>query len=62
MYATGYPIVSNAGPRPEFVEWKKSGVVETAENSGFDNVFFWDRVHKWCKPLKPVGPTIKKHS
>ena len=60
--ATGSPIVSSAGPHPEFVDWKNAHLVEAAKNSGFDRLFFWERPWDWCKPLWPDGEIVSKEN
>ena len=60
--ASGWPIVSSAGPRPESVDWRSAELVEACISSGFDKIFFYERPWEWCQQVWPYRPAIKSRA
>ena len=58
--AQGYPIVSTAGPEPADGNWDDQYLQELCATSGFDRVYFWERMYRWCKEMYPSGELIQK--
>jgi hypothetical protein len=53
--ASGWPISSRAGPQPEAAKWDAPELQVACRESGFNRVFFYERVCGWCQPVWPHG-------
>jgi len=53
MYATGGPAVSGAGPGPQFAQWHDPKLMDACRISGFDKIYFYERVRQWYQQLWP---------
>jgi len=58
--AHGSPIVSNAGPLPELVDWQRADLTQDCQSSRFDRIFFYQSLYPWCQPIWPFGPAVKR--
>ncbi|MGD9109658.1 MAG: hypothetical protein PVG93_01840 [Phycisphaerales bacterium] len=51
--ASGGNLSNNAGRAKQNVNWADSDLQSMCCNSLFDRIVFWERIHRWCKWLKP---------
>ena len=53
-------VFQGGGRHPDHVNWSQAGLRSTCAKSGFDRIFVWEHVHRWCKPLWPEGPVVRQ--
>ena len=54
--ASGRPIVSGGGARPDQLDWRNDELTRACAASGFGRIFFFELVRRWCQPVWPYGP------
>lgn len=58
IVAGGDNINTHAGDAAQTAAWNDMDLATLCQQSLFHRVFFWERVSRWCKPLKPNGQIV----